>query len=43
MVSVTASSHVKWRAHTISQDTAVAQIAERFRQWVTIFEHAPVR
>ena len=34
---------IEWRAQTISQETAVAQIAERFRQWVTNFEHVPVR
>jgi 5-dehydro-2-deoxygluconokinase len=34
---------IEWRAQAISQETAVAQIAERFRQWATIFEHVPVR
>lgn len=33
----------KWRAQTISRETAVAQIADRFRQWATIFERVPVR
>jgi myo-inositol catabolism protein IolC len=33
----------KWRAHTISRDIAVAQIAKRFREWAAIFEHVSVR
>ncbi len=33
----------RWRAQTISQETAIAHIAERFRQWVAIFEHVSVR
>jgi myo-inositol catabolism protein IolC len=33
----------KWRAHTISREIAVAQIAKRFREWAAIFEHVPVR
>jgi myo-inositol catabolism protein IolC len=33
----------KWRAHTISREIAVAQIAKRFREWAAIFEHVSVR
>lgn len=33
----------KWRAHTISREIAVAQIARRFREWVAIFEKVSVR
>jgi 5-dehydro-2-deoxygluconokinase len=33
----------KWRAHTISREIAVAQIAKRFLEWAAIFEHVPVR
>lgn len=32
----------KWRAHAIGRETAVAQIARRFREWVAIFEHVSV-
>ena len=34
---------IKWRAHTINRETAVAQIAKRFREWATIFENVSVR
>jgi 5-dehydro-2-deoxygluconokinase len=30
---------IKWRAHTISRETAVAAIAKRFREWAAIFDH----
>jgi myo-inositol catabolism protein IolC len=33
----------KWRAHTISREVAVAQIAKRFREWAAIFEHVSAR
>lgn len=33
----------KWRARTIGREIAVAQIASRFREWATIFEHVSVR
>ena len=33
----------RWRARTMSRETAVAHIAERFREWVAIFEHVSVR
>ena len=33
----------KWRAHTISREIAVAQIAKRFREWAAIFERVAVR
>jgi myo-inositol catabolism protein IolC len=32
----------KWRAHTIGREIAVAEIARRFREWATIFEHVSV-
>jgi myo-inositol catabolism protein IolC len=32
----------KWRAHAIGRETAVAQIAIRFREWAAIFEHVSV-
>lgn len=31
-----------WRTHTISRDAAVARIAKRFSEWITIFEHVSV-
>lgn len=34
---------IKWRAHVISREIAVAQIAKRFREWAAIFEHVSVR
>jgi myo-inositol catabolism protein IolC len=34
---------IKWRAHTINREIAVAQIAKRFRVWTAIFEHRSVR
>jgi 5-dehydro-2-deoxygluconokinase len=34
---------INWRAHTISRETAVAQIARRFREWAAIFVQVPVR
>ena len=33
---------IKWRAHSIGRETAVAQIATRFREWTAIFEHVSV-
>jgi len=33
----------KWRADTMSRTAAVAQIAQRFREWAAIFEHVSVR
>jgi myo-inositol catabolism protein IolC len=30
---------IKWRAHAISRETAMAQIARRFREWAAIFGH----
>jgi myo-inositol catabolism protein IolC len=36
-------SVTRWRAHTISREIAVAQIARRFRDWAAIFEHVSVR
>jgi 5-dehydro-2-deoxygluconokinase len=32
-----------WRARAISRESAVVQIAKRFREWAAIFEHVPVR
>ncbi len=32
----------KWRAHAIGRETAVAQIARRFREWAAIFEDVSV-
>jgi len=34
---------IKWRAHNIRREIAVAQIATRFREWTAIFEHVSVR
>ena len=34
---------IKWRAHAISREIAVAHIAKRFREWAAIFEHVSVR
>jgi len=34
---------MKWRAHTISREIAVARIAARFREWAAIFELVSVR
>ncbi len=34
---------IKWRAHNIGRESAVAQIAKRFREWTAIFEHVSVR
>jgi myo-inositol catabolism protein IolC len=33
----------QWRARAISRESAVVQIAKRFREWAAIFEHVPVR
>jgi myo-inositol catabolism protein IolC len=33
---------IKWRAHVISREFAVAEIANRFRQWAATFEHVSV-
>jgi myo-inositol catabolism protein IolC len=33
---------IKWRAHSIGRETAVAQIATRFREWTATFEHVSV-
>jgi len=33
---------IKWRAHNIGREIAVAQIATRFREWTAIFEHVSV-
>jgi len=34
---------IKWRAHTITREIAVARIAKRFREWAAIFERVSVR
>ena len=34
---------IKWRAHTVNREIAVAHIAKRFREWAAIFEHVSVR